>query len=205
MSRRLAAALPRAHVLDQYANPHNPGAHAEGTALEIIEDLGRVPDAVVMGAGTGGTVTGVARVMKARDPGCQIIAADPEGSILAGPGPVSTYRVEGIGYDFIPDVLDRNLVDRWVKTTDERSFTLARQLIRLEGMLGGGSCGAALMALEQSLSALRPGSDVVVVLPDGVRNYMTKFVDDDWLRGQGMGAAVPERPRYSQGGERGSP
>lgn len=200
VSRRLAASLPRAHVLDQYANPNNPGAHSEGTAIEILEDLGCVPDAVVMGAGTGGTVTGISRVMKARRSECRIIVADPEGSILAGPGPVGTYKVEGIGYDFIPDVLDRSLVDKWVKTTDERSFALARQLIRQEGMLGGGSCGAALMALEESLGELRPGSKVVVILPDGVRNYMTKFIDDDWLRSQGFAGAIPERPRFSGGG-----
>jgi cystathionine beta-synthase len=191
VSRRLEASLPRAHVLDQYANPANPGAHSEGTALEIIQDLGGVPDAVVIGAGTGGTLTGIARVFKSKRPDCKVIAADPEGSILAGPGAVGTYQVEGIGYDFIPDVLEAGLVDKWVKTNDTRSFTLARQLIRLEGMLGGGSCGAALMALEESLGELKPGSDVVVILPDGVRNYMSKFIDDNWLRANGHGAAVP--------------
>jgi cystathionine beta-synthase len=199
VSRRLAERMPRAHVLDQYANPHNPGAHSEGTALEIIADLGRVPDAIVMGAGTGGTLTGVARVLKAQRPDCMVIGADPEGSILAGAGTIGTYAVEGIGYDFIPDVLDRSLVDKWVKTSDERSFALARQLIRQEGMLGGGSCGAALMALEASLPDLKPGSDVVVVLPDGVRNYMTKFIDDEWLKSRGFGAAVPERPHHTKG------
>lgn len=192
VSKRLAASLPRAHVLDQYSNSANPGAHAEGTALEIIADLGKVPEVVVIGAGTGGTLSGIAKVFKAKRPDCLVVAADPEGSILAGPGPVNSYLVEGIGYDFIPDVLDRSLVDRWVKTNDARSFALARQLIRQEGMLGGGSCGSALMAVEESLPSIKPGSDVVVILPDGVRNYMTKFVDNNWLEGHGFGAVIPK-------------
>jgi cystathionine beta-synthase len=194
VSKRLAASMPRAHILDQYSNPANPGAHSEGTALEIIADLGKVPDVVVIGAGTGGTLSGIASVFKAKRPDCVVVAADPEGSILAGPGPINSYLVEGIGYDFIPDVLDRSLVDRWVKTNDARSFALARQLIRQEGMLGGGSCGSALMAVEESLPSLKlaPGADVVVILPDGVRNYMTKFVDNNWLEGHGFGAAIPK-------------
>ena len=193
VSKKLARELPNAHILDQYANPANPGAHAEGTALEIIADLGRVPDAVVIGAGTGGTLTGVARVFKKQSPNCLIIGADPVGSILAGPGPVHSYVVEGIGYDFIPDVLDGSLVDRWVKTTDKRSFELARQMIAQEGLLGGGSCGSALMALEECLPMLKPNSDVVVILPDGVRNYMTKFIDNNWLKENGFSSAIPKK------------
>ncbi len=191
VANRMKDEIDRAHILDQYANRANPLAHAEGTAQEIIDDLGRAPDAVVIGAGTGGTLTGVAQRLRKANPDILVIGADPEGSILAGEGPISSYHVEGIGYDFVPKVLDRSLINHWVKTNDERSFTLARQLIRQEGLLGGGSCGSALMALESSLDVLPSSGDVVVILPDGVRNYMTKFIDNDWLKAQGFEAAIP--------------
>jgi cystathionine beta-synthase len=134
VARRLRDVIPNSHILDQYSNPSNPLAHEEGTGKEICDQLDNKVAAVVLTAGTGGTVTGVARTVKRRVPGCQIIGVDPEGSILAGPGPIKTYKVEGIGYDFIPDVLDVNLVDRWVKSNDKDSFRVARQLIRQEGL-----------------------------------------------------------------------
>jgi cystathionine beta-synthase len=191
VARRLCDQTPRAHILDQYVNPANPDAHAQGTALEIVTDLGKVPEVVVVGAGTGGTITGIARALKDLRKDVMVIGADPEGSILAGSGPVGTYAVEGIGYDFVPEVLDRNVIDAWIKTNDLESFKWARRLIAEEGMLGGGSCGAALMALHQAASRIPPGADVVVVFPDGVRNYMTKFVDNEWLKKNGFAGAIP--------------
>lgn len=196
VARKLRDQIPRAHILDQYVNPANPDAHAQGTALEIVADLGRVPDVVVVGAGTGGTISGIARALKEQRPDVLVIGADPEGSILAGDGPVSSYAVEGIGYDFIPDVLDRGLVDVWVKTSDRESFLWARRLIAEEGLLGGGSCGAALMSLARAAGRVPAGSDVVVILPDGVRNYMTKFVDNDWLRKNGFAEAIPPKKEF---------
>jgi cystathionine beta-synthase len=139
-----------------------------------------------MTAGTGGTITGVARAVKQRLPQCKIIGVDPEGSILAGPGPIKSYKVEGIGYDFIPDVLDRNLVDRWVKSNDHDSFRTARQLIRQEGLLVGGSCGAAVWAAMQVAKDFPPGARILCILTDSVRNYLTKFVDDRWMRENGF-------------------
>ena len=146
---------------------------------------------VVMGAGTGGTITGVARRLKADNPRCVIIGVDPVGSILGGGTDVGTYKVEGIGYDFIPDVLDRALVDEWVKTNDQPSFLLARRLIREEGLLVGGSSGSAMCAALQAAPRLKKGQNCVVVLPDGVRNYMTKFVDDKWMRDNGFFQTPP--------------
>jgi cystathionine beta-synthase len=186
VARRLQSELPNAHILDQYSNPNNPLVHEQTTAQEILDDLDGKVDMVVMGAGTGGSITGVARRLKAVNPDCIIVGADPVGSILGGGTEVSTYKVEGIGYDFIPDVLDRSLVDEWVKTSDQPSFLLARRLIREEGLLVGGSSGSAMYAALQAAPRLREGQTCVVVLPDGVRNYMTKFVDDKWMRDNGF-------------------
>lgn len=186
VARRLREIIPNSHILDQYANPANPDAHANGTAREIIDQCGGKLDAVVMTAGTGGTLTGIATVIKREIPTCKIVGVDPEGSILAGPGELKTYKVEGIGYDFIPDVLDRKLVDRWIKSNDRDSFLTARQLIRQEGLLIGGSSGAAVWAAMQVCRDLGPGKRVVVILPDSIRNYLSKFADDRWMRQQGF-------------------
>ena len=186
VARRLKEVIPNAHILDQYSNPSNPNAHEEGTGREILDQCGGKLDAVVMTAGTGGTITGVAKVIKRELPNAQIIGVDPEGSILAGPGEIKSYKVEGIGYDFIPDVLDRRLVDSWIKSNDRDSFVVARQLIRQEGLLCGGSSGAAVWAAMQVCRELGPGKRVVVILPDSIRNYLTKFVDDRWMRQQGF-------------------
>jgi cystathionine beta-synthase len=185
VAKRLREVLPNAHILDQYGNPENPKAH-ELTAREILAQTGGRIDAFVATAGTGGTISGIARVLKQEVPGCLIVGVDPEGSILAGPGDIKSYKVEGIGYDFIPDVLDRSLVDRWIKSNDHDSFLVARQLIRQEGLLVGGSSGAAVWAAMQVSRELPAGSRVVVILPDSVRNYMTKFVDDGWMRQHGF-------------------
>lgn len=182
VAKRLQKELPNAHILDQYANPSNIAAHFEGTGEEILKDMKNEVDMVVMGAGTGGTLTGVARKIKQKIPACLIVGADPEGSILAGPGEIKTYQVEGIGYDFIPDVLDVKLVDRWVKTNDKTSFQLARQLIREEGILCGGSSGSALQATLEAAKDLKAGQNCVVVIPDGIRNYMSKFIDSNWRK-----------------------
>jgi cystathionine beta-synthase len=186
VARRLKEVIPNSHILDQYSNPSNPAAHEDGTGREIIDQCGGKLDAVVMTAGTGGTITGIAKVVKREVPGCRIIGVDPEGSILAGPGEIRSYKVEGIGYDFIPDVLDRRLVDEWIKSNDRDSFLVARQLIRQEGLLCGGSSGAAVWAAMQVCKDLGPGKRVVVILPDSIRNYLSKFVDDRWMRQQGF-------------------
>jgi len=182
VARKLQTQLPNAHILDQYSNPSNPKVHYEQTGQEILDDLDGKVDMVVLGAGTGGTITGVARKIKEACPACLIVGVDPVGSILGGGTDVGTYKVEGIGYDFFPDVLDRDLVDVWVKTTDGPSFQLARRLIREEGLLCGGSSGSAMFAVLKEAPRLTKGQNCVVILPDGVRNYMTKFVDDKWMR-----------------------
>jgi len=186
VAKRLKQILPNSHILDQYGNPDNPDAHYEGTGREIVEQTGGKLDYMVVSAGTGGTITGIARRLKEDIPGCQIIGVDPVGSILAGPEPVGSYKVEGIGYDFIPDVLDRSLVDRWFKSEDRESFLMARQLIRQEGLLVGGSSGSAVWAAVELAKEVGPDKRIGVILPDSVRNYMTKFLDEAWMRENGF-------------------
>ncbi len=186
VAKRLNEVIANSHILDQYINPDNPLAHEHGTGQEIVEQCDGKIDALVLTAGTGGTITGVARTVRREIPNCEIVGVDPEGSILAGPGPIGTYKVEGIGYDFVPDVLDRSLVDRWIKTNDRDSFRVARQLVRQEGLLVGGSSGSAVWAAMQVAKEMKKDQRVVTLLPDSIRNYLTKFVDDSWMRQHGF-------------------
>lgn len=186
VAKKLQTEIPNSHILDQYGNPANYMAHYKGTGREILEDLNNQVDMIVMGAGTGGTLTGVAKKIKETCPQCEIIGVDPIGSILAGEGPVQTYEVEGIGYDFIPDVLHRDLVTEWVKTNDKDSFQTALFAIKQEGLLCGGSSGSALWAALKTASRLKKGQNCVVILPDGIRNYMSKFLDEKWRKEKGL-------------------
>ncbi|RKF57374.1 Cystathionine beta-synthase [Erysiphe neolycopersici] len=189
VANRLHKEIPNSHILDQYMNPDNPLAHEIGTAEEIWNQTNGKIKAVVAGAGTGGTVTGLSRGLKKHNPDIKVIAADPVGSILALPEALNhrnenqPYKVEGIGYDFIPEVLDRNSVDIWYKTDDKESFLFARRLIAEEGLLVGGSSGSAMAAMVKGVKdlGLGKGDVVVVVLPDSIRSYLSKFADDDWL------------------------
>ena len=185
VAKELQSEIPNSHILDQYANPSNPQAHYDGTAQEILDDFGTDLHMVVMGVGTGGTITGVAKRLKEEIPDIIIVGADPVGSILGGGSEVKTYQVEGIGYDFFPDVLDNSLVDEYIKTEDEESFIMARRLVKEEGLMCGGSCGSAMVAALRSASKLEKNQKCLVVLPDGIRNYMTKFPNDQWMKDQG--------------------
>ena len=186
VAKKLQKEIPNSHILDQYANPSNPEAHYDGTAQEILDVFGKDLHMVVMGVGTGGTITGVAKRLKEEIPDIVIVGADPVGSILGGGTEVEPYLVEGIGYDFFPDVLDNDLVDEYVKTEDEESFIMARRLIKEEGFLCGGSCGSAMVAALKSAKHLDKDKRCLVVLPDGIRNYMTKFPNDQWMKDQGF-------------------
>lgn len=193
VAKRLEKEIPNSIILDQYSNINNPLAHELGTAEEIWRQSGGKVDAIVAGAGTGGTISGIARGLRKHNPKVITICADPIGSALApteSDDSNAGYKVEGIGYDFIPDVLDQSIVDSWVKTADRESFLYARRLIKEEGLLCGGSSGSALLALVDGIKS-RPelnqeGKTIVVILPDSVRNYLTKFVDDTWMENNGF-------------------
>ena len=186
VAKKLNKEIENSHILDQYSNPSNPEAHYYGTAEEIIKDFNNDLDMVVISVGTGGTITGIAKRLKEEMPAIKIVGADPEGSILGGGEKVSSYLVEGIGYDFIPDVLDNSLIDEYIKTKDEESFIMARRLIKEEGLLCGGSCGATMVAALKAASKLKNGQNCLVILADGIRNYMTKFPNDSWMEENGF-------------------
>ena len=186
VAKKLNQEISDSHILDQYSNPDNPDAHYEGTAEEIFAEFGTDLDMCVMGVGTGGTITGVAKKLKEKIPSIKIIGADPFGSILGGGDDVFPYQVEGIGYDFFPDVLDNDLVDDYVKVNDQDSFVMARRLIKEEGLLCGGSSGTAMVAALEKAKDLEAAQKCLVILPDGVRNYLSKFLSDEWMKKEGF-------------------
>ena len=190
VARRLARDIPGAFQPDQYSNQQNPAAHEATTGPEIWRQTdGRITH-FVCGVGTGGTITGTARYLRARQPDVVVVGADPEGSVLSG-DTVRPYLTEGVGEDFFPATFDPALVDRWVRVSDRDSFVAARRLTREEGILAGESCGTALVAaleVGRELTATPGGRDavVVVLLPDTGRNYLSKLYSDEWMRQRGL-------------------
>ncbi|KAG6334668.1 hypothetical protein ID866_4417 [Astraeus odoratus] len=208
VAKRLQQEIPHAIILDQYSNVNNPLAHEYTTGPEIIDAVVSTPstptrpsslkvDVFIAGAGTGGTITGVSRALKKdHNPQCIVVGADPIGSVLSlteclndvdGEGP-HPYVIEGIGYDFVPQVLSRDPadIDHWVKTGDKEAFQAVQRLMRSEGLLVGGSSGSALSAAltwfktdQGRKVAQTKGLNVVILLADGIRNYMSKewFLD----------------------------
>ena len=181
VAKKLNKEIKNSHILDQYANLNNPKAHYDYTAKEILDDFNDDLDMIVMGVGTGGTITGVAQRIKKYSPKTKIVGVDPHGSILGGGDEVFSYKVEGIGYDFFPDVLDNKIIDKYIKINDEDSFKMARLLIKEEGLLVGGSSGGAVWAGLEAAKTLNKNQKCLIILPDSIRNYLSKFVNDKWM------------------------
>jgi cystathionine beta-synthase len=184
VSRRLAEETPNAFNPNQYANPANPETHYRTTGPEIWEQMGEDLDYLVVGVGTGGTVTGVGRYLKEQNPAIQIVGADPEGSIYTGE--VHSYLIEGVGEDFWPTTFDPAIIDRWEQVSDRDAFLCARRVAAVEGILIGGSGGMAVQAALTVAAELTPDKTVLVILPDGGRPYLSKVFDDDWMRSHGL-------------------
>ena len=177
---RLTEEIPGAFQPNQYFNQENPAAHYETTGPEIWEQTEGKIDVLVLGIGTGGTVTGTGKYLKERKPNLLIIGADPEGSLFSGDD-ARPYLVEGIGEDFWPETLDPSLVDRYIRVSDRDSFVTARAITRQEGILVGGSSGTALFAALQVAKEMDENATFVVIFPDTGRNYLSKLYSETWM------------------------
>jgi len=192
VAARLARDIPGAFKPDQYWNAENPNAHEKTTGPEIwAQTDGRITH-LVASVGTGGTVSGIGHFLKSKNPAIVIVGADPEGSVLSG-DTARPYLTEGVGEDFMPGTHDPAVVDRWVRVSDRVAFQMARRITREEGILSGESCGTAVVAaLDEArrLMAEDPAAAraavMVVILPDGGRNYLSKLYNDEWMRANGL-------------------
>ena len=185
VARRLAETTSGAFRPDQYSNPHNAEAHFLTTGPEIWQQTaGRITH-LIASIGTGGTISGIGRYLKAQSPAIQVIGADPEGSVYSG-GSGRPYLVEGIGEDFWPDAYDREIADQVVMVSDRDSFLTARRVTREEGILVGGSAGTAIWAALQVGQEAGHDAVIVVVIPDSGRGYLSKLYDDGWMADHGF-------------------
>jgi cystathionine beta-synthase len=192
VAARLARDIPGAFKPDQYWNMANPATHERTTGPEIWRQTeGRLTH-FVASVGTGGTISGAVHHLRAQNPAIRVIGADPEGSVLSG-DTARPYLTEGVGEDFFPGTFDPATVDRWVRVSDRDAFAMARRITREEGILAGESCGTAVVAvLDEARRVMREAPDeaaaavMVVLLPDGGRNYLSKLYNDEWMRVNGL-------------------
>lgn len=188
VAKRIAREIPGAYLANQYHNPTNPEAHFRSTGPEIWRQTAGQVTHFVAGLGTGGTISGTARYLKQQNPKIKVIGADPVGSILKEYfytkkiPPFKTYKVEGIGEDFLPGTLDFSVIDEIIQVNDAQSLNMARRLAREEGILAGGSSGTALCAALQVARQAKPGDLVVVLVPDTGERYLSKVHSDEWMR-----------------------
>jgi cystathionine beta-synthase len=184
---RLTAETPNSYRPDQYSNPANPEAHYVQTGPEIWEQTDGEIDVLVVGVGTGGTVTGAGQFLKEKKPSLRVIGVDPEGSIYTAKSEddVTTYLTEGVGEDFWPETYVPSVVDEYEMVTDAETFAMTRRIAAQEGIFTGGSGGMAVVGALR-VAQRNPDDLVVVILPDSGRNYISKVYSDDWLREHGF-------------------
>jgi cystathionine beta-synthase len=187
---RLAAETPGGFQPNQYYNMANPQAHVDTTGPEIWRQTDGKVTHLVIGVGTGGTISGTGGYLKQQSPDIVVVGADPEGSLLSG-GEVRPYKVEGIGEDFWPGTFNKEIVDRWIRVSDRDSFSTARRITREEGILVGGSGGTAVWAGLQVAQELDGSALVVILIPDTGRNYLSKLYSDQWMQDNGFLERLP--------------
>lgn len=181
---RLEREIPNSFQPNQYYNPTNPQTHYEWTGPEIWKQMEGKLNVFVAGMGTGGTISGCAKYFKEQDPNVHIVGVDSEGSLYTGE--VRPYKVEGIGEDFIPDTIDLQIIDEMIPCSDRDAFHTARHLCREEGILAGGSSGAAVFGALQVARRYDENTNIVVILPDGGRSYLSKFFSDEYMKENGF-------------------
>jgi cystathionine beta-synthase len=194
VSRRMVEETPNAILANQYHNPANPEAHYRITGPELWQQTEGKIDVFVAGMGTGGTISGVGHFLKEQNPAIKIIGVDPIGSLLhdyfqtGKMIPAHTYKIEGIGEDFLPSTLDFSVIDDTIQVTDKESFLMTRRLVREEGIFCGGSSGSAVAGALRYIRdhELGPDITVVVILPDSGSRYLSKVFNDDWMRENGF-------------------
>ncbi|HTD22348.1 MAG TPA: cysteine synthase A [Terriglobales bacterium] len=174
-AKELAANIPNSFIALQFENPANPDFHYETTAPEIFEQMQGQVDALVIGVGTGGTFSGIARYLKERLPNVLTVAVETQGSVLAG-GPPGEHKVEGIGVSFIPKTFDSRVADEILMVRDDEAFGMVKEMARKCGVLGGSSGGANVFAAVQVAKRLGPGKRVVTVVADGAERYLSKGI-----------------------------
>jgi cystathionine beta-synthase len=192
VAKRIANETANCFYANQYHNPDNPTAHYKSTGPEIWEQCGPELDVLVAGLGTGGTISGTGKFLKERNPSVRLVGVDPVGSLyydfikdkrLTKP---FSYKVEGIGEDFFPSTINMEIIDEVVRVDDKECFLMTRDLVRLEGLFVGGSCGAAVAGAVKYARATGRKENILVMLADGASKYLSKIFNDDWMRENGF-------------------
>lgn len=193
VAKKIAAETPGSFYTNQYHNPDNTDQHYKVTGPEIWEQMDGLIDVFVAGAGTGGTISGVGKFLKEKNPDIKVVCNDPIGSILYDlfyykevRNPPATYQVEGIGEDMVPECLNFDVIDDFVQVNDKESFLMCRDITRKEGLMIGPSCASALVGAVKYAEKLEKPSNILVVFPDHGSKYMSKTFNDEWLKEQGI-------------------